>query len=114
MKFQAKKTDPGCYGDVALEIDLPPLTGTESQIAWATDLRLTAIREHVRAHVASPAAVARLTAASAGKITAQVQALVNVATNVADWIDARDGTGRGCSLREVAAKHADALRKATA
>lgn len=106
MNINIRKGYDGAYGDISAEFDAPALTGSDKQIAWASDIRTKAITGALRRLVESPArarATADAIAATPEEFSAfkgQLQAILTGATSAKEWIDTRG------DVRALAAKYA--------
>ena len=94
-------SNSGC-GEVELTVDLPSLTGSDKQIAWATDIRRKAIAAVLDKLTESPAAAKRI-----NEDPRKAEILSDLATEIASHADARywiDSRGNSMDLIRAAAK----------
>lgn len=91
---------------ISLTVDLPTLTGSDKQVAWATDLRRRTIQAALVKLVSCPADIAKWDATPPARrdaLLAAIGAVASEQTSAKWWIDHRS-MGHMDILRSAAAR----------
>lgn len=99
-------------GTISLDVELPALTGSDKQVAWALDLREKALKAALEKLIEAPDAIAKLPAMRARGLFEALRAEVETRTEARVWIDERGATA-GLLLLRAATKRLASTPKET-